>query len=194
MSNHDAVFICRCHDPGMNGFDDLLIAATERIEPQYMQLPIAGKEDPVYRERVYCYELYHQLRKEWPADSYNSLGGEVDKKGHPLIRGNGLDDVKPDFLIHDPGNMGGNYLVMEVKPIVARHAGLRKDLVTLTAFRLHGEYQRAMLLLYGHVESIDPLLNKIKALAAKDHAAKIALGSIEVWWHSAPGTAVHRVL
>jgi hypothetical protein len=36
--------------------DKLIRAATERIDIPYFQLPIAGKENPIYRERVYCYE------------------------------------------------------------------------------------------------------------------------------------------
>lgn len=45
-------------------FIQLLNDATKEIEDQYFQLPIDGA-DSVYRERVYAYELYHQLRKIW---------------------------------------------------------------------------------------------------------------------------------
>ena len=58
-------------------FQDKLIAATTRIADDYFQLPVADAEG-AYRERVYCYELYHQLRSEW-RDFPFSLGGEVDK-------------------------------------------------------------------------------------------------------------------
>ena len=43
-------------------FLKLLIEATARVPLHYFQLPVAEREDPIYRERVYCYELYHQLR------------------------------------------------------------------------------------------------------------------------------------
>ena len=42
--------------------EQLLKDATSGIEGNYFQLPIDGSEDPIYRERVYCYELYHQLK------------------------------------------------------------------------------------------------------------------------------------
>ena len=40
---------------------NILKKATESIEGQYFQLSLDGG-DPVYRERLYCYELYHQIR------------------------------------------------------------------------------------------------------------------------------------
>lgn len=46
----------------METFVKILRKATANIPPEYFQLPIAGREDPIYRERVYCYELYHQMR------------------------------------------------------------------------------------------------------------------------------------
>ena len=74
----------------MENFDNIFKEATKNISREFYQLPVAGKEDPIYRERVYCYELYHQLRSLWPTETEYTLSGEVDKSGHPLIRNNGL--------------------------------------------------------------------------------------------------------
>ena len=49
-------------------FLDALQHAIALIEPQYFQLPVAQLEYPVYRERVYCYELYHRLREALPGE------------------------------------------------------------------------------------------------------------------------------
>ena len=49
----------------MDDFDNRLIAATAGIRDEYFMLPIRGG-NTLFRERVYCYELYHQLRKRWP--------------------------------------------------------------------------------------------------------------------------------
>lgn len=57
------------------------------------------------------------MRLRWPKECPYSLCGEVDKAGHPLIRGHGLDHLKPDFLVHDPGDLDENLVVIEVKPI-----------------------------------------------------------------------------
>jgi hypothetical protein len=176
----------------MEDFDQILSDATAKVATPYMQLPVAGMEDPIYRERVYCYELYHQLRNLWPTNCFYSLGGEVDKKNHPLIRGNNLDGVKPDLLVHQPGDMGGNYAVIEVKPVLVRNAGLKKDLRTLTAFRRHGEYARALLLVYGDAADIQPLLQRAQILAHRDNGNSIDLNCIEIWWHRLSGQPAER--
>jgi len=87
-----------------------LLDASENLSQQYFQLPVAG-EEPQYRERVYCYELYHLWRRNWSNQFQFSLSGEVDKQNHPIIR----KKAKPDYLVHIPGQMT-NLLVMEVKP------------------------------------------------------------------------------
>jgi hypothetical protein len=55
---------------------------------------------PAYRERVYCYELYHQMRRRWPLNCEYSLNGEVDKRGHPYLQ------ARPDLrsVIPDPAS------------------------------------------------------------------------------------------
>jgi hypothetical protein len=60
----------------MRALEELLTAASVRIGPEYFQLPVADA-DAVYRKRVYCYELYHQLRC-LPEGFPFSLGGEID--------------------------------------------------------------------------------------------------------------------
>ena len=174
--------------------EPILMRATEAIGRSYFQLPIDGREDPIYRERVYCYELYHQLRLYWPEDESYELSGEVDKSGHPLIRGNELDNVKPDLLVHTPGNMGGNFAVIEVKPINASRNGIAKDLATLTAFRRHARYRKAIYLIYGHGD-MERILNTISELQFQDRENKIEIGLMEFWHHKefgAPAIRVHR--
>lgn len=129
-----------------------LLCASAQIGDAYFQLPVAGREKPEYRERVYCYELYHRWRSHWPDSFPFSLGGEVDKARHPLIRG----DWKPDFLVHIPGQMT-NLLIVEAKPANADRAGMIEDLKKLTHFRRDlkdqhgnpGNYFAAYFWLYG---------------------------------------------
>ena len=90
----------------------LLEASNEIAEP-FFQIPIA-EGNSAFRERVYCYELYHQWRVKWKNDFPFILCGELDKRGHTLIKGKNLDNTIPDFLIHHPGDMS-NLLIMEVK-------------------------------------------------------------------------------
>ena len=124
-------------------FVGLLGAATARITSEYFHLPVAGA-DAIYRERVYCYELYHQLRCLW-VDFPLTLGGEVDKSGAPHFRGG----PKPDLLVHAPGHMGHNLVVLEVKPIIAGVHQIRTDLQKPTWFHRHADYFRGIFLSYG---------------------------------------------
>lgn len=107
-----------------------LLEASSELRSEYFQLPVVGKEEPAYRERVYCYELYHRWRMKWSDQFPYSLSGEVDKSSHPLIRGKS----KPDFLVHVPGQMK-NLLVMEVKPGNADLNKIVDDLKKLTQYR-----------------------------------------------------------
>lgn len=177
----------------MDEFIDIFLFATREIPNDYFQLPVAGEEDPIYRERVYCYELYHQLRSLWPQYTDYSLSGEIDKNGHKLIRGNELDKKKPDFLIHEPGVMEHNYLIIEVKSSNADKNGIEKDLKTLTAFRIKGEYSRAIFLIYGgpnaNIERIKAISKDISAEINNNHI--VNLDFIELWHHPNPGDQVY---
>lgn len=127
-------------------FIGLLCAATQKIDRVYFQLPVAGKEDPSYRERVYCYELYHQLRNMLDSHGCGDhvLSGEIDKSSHPIIR-----KCSPDFVFHEPGETGG-LVVVEVKPINAAADGIKKDLDNLEYFTSpEVQYEKGVWLVYG---------------------------------------------
>lgn len=125
-------------------------AGRRMVEPHYFQIPVAVKdgEKKIFRERVYCYELYHQLRNILGEKFPYRLYGEVDKVGHEFI----LGAKKPDFIVHDPGDMRKNLVVIEVKPIKVRNhmQELEKDLKTLRVFLGdEGKYYRAIMLVYS---------------------------------------------
>ena len=109
---------------------DWLLCASSQVTAPYFQLPVAGQEELTYRERVYCYELYHCWRKHWSDGFPFSLSGEIDKSGHALIR----RPSKPDFLVHVPGQMR-NLPIVEVKPANAQRREMAEDLEKLTYFR-----------------------------------------------------------
>lgn len=71
--------------------------------------------DPVYREPIYCYKLYHQRRCQWPTNTPSYLNGELDKAAHPILRELGADYAKPDSAIHHPGFMAENHTIIKVK-------------------------------------------------------------------------------
>jgi hypothetical protein len=115
----------------MEQFTGILQQATAAIGHNYFALPIHGS-DPVYRERVYCYELYHQMRLLWPNECQLFLNGEIDEQKHSYF-GDGKYP-KPDLLVHVPGH-GTNYAAVEVKSHDPRKRHIVKDVNTLSLFR-----------------------------------------------------------
>jgi hypothetical protein len=167
----------------MEQLTDILRAATSNVAHRYFQLPIHNSQS-IYRERVYCYELYHQIRSLWPTECSLSLNGEVDKRAHPDFPGHHAP--KPDFLIHEPGTMQ-NHAVLEVKAATASGSGIRKDLRTLTKFRSYG-YERSILLVYG--ASADDVLQLVKDSCA---GTNLQLEAVEVWGHVQAETPAVRL-
>lgn len=167
-----------------------LLTASEEVPPEYFQLPVAGSEEPEYRERVYCYELYHRWRCQWPNGFPFSLSGEVNKKGHPLIRG----EEQPDFLVHVPGQMR-NLLIVEVKATNAVPARMGDDLKKLTRFRrelydqdgLPASYDAAYFWLYGLPLRDWPALRE-RLLATVAGSAESDPGLVSCFVHEQAGT------
>jgi hypothetical protein len=155
----------------MNELDQLLKDSTSKIEDAYFLLPTLGGEK--YRERVYAYELYHQLRSIWTSTQF-FLNGEVDKKGHPCFPESG---PQPDLIVHER-NTTNNLAVFQIKACNAQNAGIDADLLKLQYFRKEVGYLRAIYLVYG--------------TQAEECAQKIINRNgydteIEIWLHLAPG-------
>jgi hypothetical protein len=144
----------------------MIDVATTRIATEYFQLPVAGA-DAVYRERVYCYELYHQLRSIWDQFPF-SIGGEIDKSGNPHFRGGPYAGAEPDLLVHVPGNMEANLAVVEIKSANAGLGGIREDLRKLNWFCANARYFRGIFLVYGDAGEPDRLAAMIRRAVAAD--------------------------
>jgi hypothetical protein len=172
----------------MEQLDEILREATAAIRDNYFLLPI-HYGGPVYRERVYCYELYHQMRQLWPepGDSPYRLNGEVDKNNHPYFAGREgrKPKPKPDLLVHQPGGGTYNHAVIEVKSVDGR--AIAKDLKTLALFTAELGYERAIFLIYG--TRADARVARVLSVAARVPAA----APIEVWLHAAVGAPARHV-
>lgn len=173
----------------MDELTDVLTAATALIPSGYFYLNIDGG-DSIYRERVYCYELYHQMRVQWPPHTPYYLNGEIDKAAHPILTRLGAASSKPDLLVHRPGYMEGNHAIIEVKPARAAASGIKKDLITLSLFVNNVGYQRAIYLIYGGGAA--DLIPRVELAAAEIEGR----APIELWIHGAAGESAvcNRVL
>ena len=178
--------------PEIETFSDLLKEASKEVTEDYFKLPFAGQNDEVehaYRERVYCYELYHQMRCLW-SRFHNpdklTLTAEVDKRGHKHFIGTLLDSKIPDVLVHVAGNMQNNHAVVEVKTAKATREKLSEDLIKLNDFMsmASGAYRHGILLIFGASNGIkEKVIDacKIAEVARPGHR------QIEVWIHDKVG-------
>jgi len=126
VSNHDSKSELQVF---LNGLD----VACERISKEYIDFPVYSQNGTIYRERVYCYELYHQLRNALDQSFKYVISGEVDKRMHPVLSEEGEDKIIPDFLVHVPATMD-NLVLMEVKSPNAKIEGICKDVKTIRTF------------------------------------------------------------
>ncbi len=158
-------------------FLECLIKAIKKMDTHYTQLSVAGSNKPIYRERVYCYELYHQLRCILGDTFPYKLDGELDKRGHNII----LGETKPDFVIHIPGKMEQNLVVIEVKTVLAKDhiKKLRDDFDKLKRFISEANYYRAIMLIYGNVNGDLPQNIKQEIRCIQDK-------NIIILWHYKP--------
>ncbi len=168
----------------MQQLTNILERATQAVLPEYFQLPIFGGDD-VFRERVYCYELYHQMRLLWPNPTDFRLNGEIDKQGHRRLAELGVLNDKPDFLVHVPRSMDHNYAIVEVKPVTATDAKIRIDLRKLSRFVSDVGYERGIYLFYGFA---DELAERVRTIARIDNIA-----DIEIWHHAEVGQSARLV-
>ena len=128
--------------------------AIEKIEKKFYSVISANGKERI-RERVFCYELYHQLRLI-DFDCNFDIHSELDKAGFYNI------DVIPDFLFHKQG-FDENYCIMEVKGKFHKN-GIHKDFETLNKFLCEQKgikaYRLAIFLLFN--QSLEAFLNFLK--------------------------------
>ncbi len=179
-------------DADADAFVAELASATAEIEEKFFNLPVAYG-DPghtIYRERAYCYELYHRLRPRWTRGEY-VLNGELSKAGHPYFAG--LEKM-PDLLVHVPGSMEGNVVIVEVKSArgAAIASDVRKDLLTLTRFVSSAQYERGVYLVYGDDgDPIDRVRNVARTWQAED--PQRSLEKVHLLYHRRPSEPAQDV-
>jgi hypothetical protein len=167
----------------MDEFNAIFREATANVSADYFRLPVVDSP-AVYRERLYCYELYHQLRLRWPTESRYRLNGEIDKRSHRYF----AEDAwapKPDFLIHVPGSDDNSIVIVKTVDNL-RNNEVLKDLDTLNQFMERAGYRRGIHLVFGTT-----------AAATLDVLQRAGLDinqlrGVELWGHSEVGLPAER--
>ena len=157
---------------------DLIKRSLEKVAPGYFKLKTTYEPSGIVRERVLCYELYHQIRSNMK-DAELSLNGEIDKRGH--IDFDPKDQKNPDFVFHLPGTHKGNTLVIEIKGTLARHAEIINDFTTILRFIGNYQYKGGVFIIYNH--TVDELLkavgSQLRKLASDAHASAVHILAIK---------------
>ena len=143
-----------------NDYLKLIYDAMVSVETRYCKIAVAESDEEISRERVYCYELYHQMRKlqerrnsaqlygKRVDESQIVINGEIDKAGHPVI----IQNFNPDFVIHRQKIMDNNICVVEVKTNYSK-SGITKDFGTITCMMNCYRYECGVFIYVG--EKID---------------------------------------
>lgn len=90
-----------------------LRTALEAVAPTYFQVNMPGGRRRAY-ERVFSYELYHQMRLEFNNPNL-FLHGEFGKPLNMINHLNRRNTVFPDIVVHQTDNIFHNILALEVK-------------------------------------------------------------------------------
>lgn len=139
---------------------NIIKKSLNKITQDYYRIKTTYAKDGIVRERVFCYELYHQIRANEDKKCYLKIHGEIDKRGHEYFHKE--DRKNPDFIFHTPGKFKNNTIIMEVKGNLngnicedkktkrLYYKGIFKDLDTIYNFVNKYEYKKGILLLYNH--------------------------------------------
>lgn len=153
-------------DKELKKYLNIIIEALNNMDERYYNLKTTYEPAGIVRERVFCYELYHQIRcvQTKQRETKLSLNGEIDKRGHPEFDEH--DQKNPDFVFHIPGKTSGNTIVMEVKGKIKGEYTEKciKDFKTLEVFVRKYHYKVGIFLLYNYssTEFIETLQEKLK--------------------------------
>ena len=142
---------------------DLIRQAIHKVEQKYFRLEVTYGNNFIVRERVFCYELYHQMRILLEGRTDLTLNGEPDKRFHDEIHK--PDWANPDFILHKPGSWFYNTVVCEVKGTLNPKdpRGVIKDLKTLLVYVEQYQYKSGVFIIYNHsLEELKGFLKKHK--------------------------------
>lgn len=117
------------------------------VKKEYYRIITTYNPEGINRERVFAYELYHQIRMI-ENDSELILHGEIDKRGH--VDFPAVEQRNPDFIFHVPGEYNCKSVVVELK--VDLNGGIEKDFETLDMFIKNYSYSYGIFIICNHSE------------------------------------------
>jgi len=158
---------------------NLIKSALEKVDKPFFKLITTYKPASIVRERVFCYELYHQIQLARKKHHTLSLNGEIDKRGH--FDFDREDRRNPDFVFHIPGTHSGNTLVVEVKGRLDVPADIQEDFKAILTFVQKYSYKAGVFVLYNHsfAELIGQIGGHLQELSKLPNANSVFILSIK---------------
>lgn len=149
-------------DEKVESFVEMIKDSLDNVGDEYYKITTTYESSGIVRERVFCYELYHQMRLIQSVRGLTDIQihGEIDKSGHIAFDRNARKN--PDFVFHIPGMMQGNAIVVEIKGKIEGNyqEGVYKDIVTLSKFTNNKHYYHSgILIIYNY--TYDEFLHNI---------------------------------
>lgn len=169
-------------------FKEALNQSLIQINPRDFKIKRYGAPE-AWRERAYCYELYHQLRVY--LDSKETfpykLHGEIDKRGQKEIckhfKKYKKDCANPDFIVHSPGN-DGNLIAMEVKSSTCSRSKANDDIHKLEVFINKINYEYGIFLIFGDERSNRSKIKDMSKFISSLDVDSSFDGRLYILWHS----------
>ena len=160
---------------------NLLCDAIVSIPKEYFTIEVAEKNATARRkrrERVYAYELYHQMRilqdeRKSILGKNMCINAEIDKRGHTVIK----EKFNPDIIIHEQGTMH-NLCVIELK-VCLDYDGIRKDINTI--HKMVDEYQYVCGAFVMAGASLDETKTKLRNALIKKPIKGIEKSAEKIW-------------
>jgi hypothetical protein len=161
-----------------NKFHDTIKKSLLQVEEKYLEQNTVNLSRKKYNERVFCYELYHQLRLNGEAFKNLTISGEAVKSEFQFK--NLGKNKTPDILIHNFGTNKTNEVVIEVKTTTNKQSvlqGLKKDFITLDLFTdnttVKIDYKLGILILFHFdffelIKENDKIFNSVKKVLGRN--------------------------
>jgi hypothetical protein len=174
----------------------VLADACQRVDQLYFNVPTVTEITDArefltvsrYRERVYCYELYHHQRRLLEESGLHEqhllLNAETDKSGTVYSRWIGRR--KPDFILHRPGEGTHNIAITEVKPSTGPISEIEADLRKLKRFLKPRpmNYFGAVSLIYGDdAGAMEAIRGRLRTWFGRYWPVRF-----KALWHRTPGS------
>ena len=148
---------------------DVVVEALRNVDPGKIELSKVrydGRppaERPMYQERTFAYEFYHQLRMLQENTRSEELQG-VTQQAEVSKRYQGVPFM-PDLLLHVPGETM-NLAAFEFK--LAENQNLRRDLFKLQHLKSDYGYNEVFMIILGSEEAAESWLARAKEFQSSE--------------------------